>query len=184
MQPRHLTPDVSDEDRGTSPAGSTRGAASRRRSTRGTSRTRVLVDDRLTGLPTACDQCRRTKSKCERSEVDNVCRACAAMGVCEYTRTTRTTLEDADRRLPQLAPMSVSSPATRRRNDKDTDAASQAPATSVAHQKAISSPSNDDYTKSKRCSAPSSAQTTLAHAGSSRTSQETSSPHTLCAGSR
>ncbi|GJE87494.1 Zn(2)-C6 fungal-type domain-containing protein [Phanerochaete sordida] len=68
MQPRHLTPEISDEDgRGASPASSARGAASRRRSTR------------------ACDQCRRTKSKCERSDVDNVCRACSAMGVsCTY----------------------------------------------------------------------------------------------------
>ncbi|EKM59922.1 uncharacterized protein PHACADRAFT_250727 [Phanerochaete carnosa HHB-10118-sp] len=68
MQPRHFTPDQSDEDgRGASPASSARAAASRRRSTR------------------ACDQCRRTKSKCERSDVDNICRACAAMGVsCTY----------------------------------------------------------------------------------------------------
>ncbi|KAI0340857.1 hypothetical protein BDW22DRAFT_355815 [Trametopsis cervina] len=65
MLPQNTTPELSDDDgRSGSVA---RNSASRRRSTR------------------ACDQCRRTKSKCERSDVENVCRACAAMGVsCTY----------------------------------------------------------------------------------------------------
>ncbi|KAI0787133.1 hypothetical protein BC629DRAFT_1515137, partial [Irpex lacteus] len=63
MPPLNTTPELSDDDR----SGSVARSANRRRSTR------------------ACDQCRRTKSKCERSDVENVCRACAAMGVsCTY----------------------------------------------------------------------------------------------------
>lgn len=38
---------------------------------------------RIYFLFTACDQCRRTKSKCEPSDIDNICRACSAMGVCK-----------------------------------------------------------------------------------------------------
>ncbi|THG95819.1 hypothetical protein EW026_g5896 [Hermanssonia centrifuga] len=69
MSPQNTTPELSDDDRAGSSVGSSRtmGGASRRRSTR------------------ACDQCRRTKSKCEPSELDNVCRACATLGIsCTY----------------------------------------------------------------------------------------------------
>lgn len=161
MQPRHITPDVSDEDRGVSPAGSNR--ASRRRSTRGERATPPTRSTMLTDFATACDQCRRTKSKCERSDLDNVCRACAAMGVCKYT-APRFTFSDAHR-FPQRAPLPV-------------------PAISVVPQRATSSPSSGAFTRLKRCSAPSSAQTTPAHAASSTTSRATSSLRTSSAESR
>jgi len=64
------TPELSDDERPTSPTSTIAysGSSSRRRSSR------------------ACDQCRRTKSKCEPSDLPgNVCRACATLGVsCTY----------------------------------------------------------------------------------------------------